>query len=171
MVGIRSMSEVAKIDPNAESKFDPYQMYGNTEDGAQAIKKWSKGYDNDFAARMDWSITGKYENANHHPVAVLNGNKSRQVLEITATAYKEIELNAKGSNDPDGNVLLYKWIFYDEPSSYNGSVTIKNNNTSSVKVEIPKDAGGKTIHIILEIHDNGSPNLYTYRRMIINVKP
>ena len=169
--GIRSMSEVHKIKEDGETKYDTYFMYGNTEEGAQAIKRWSNGYNNDFAARMDWSITDKYEDANHHPLAVLKGDNSRQVLEISATANTEIELNAKGSDDPDGNVLSYSWIFYDEPSTYDGSVTIQNNNTSSVKVEIPADAGGKTIHIILEIHDDGSPNLYAYRRTIINVKP
>ena len=65
--GIRSMSEVAKINKEAETQYDPYYMYGNTSEKAEAIKRWSKGYDNDFAARMDWSITGKYEDANHHP--------------------------------------------------------------------------------------------------------
>jgi hypothetical protein len=37
-------------------------------------------------------------------------------------------------------------------------------------VAIPSNARGKNIHIILELHDNGSPNLYAYRRVIINVK-
>jgi hypothetical protein len=169
--GIRSMSEVAKIDENAETKFDPYFMYGNTVEGAQAIKRWSEGYNNDFAARMDWSISNTYEDANHHPVAVLNGDKTRQVLNMTATAGSIIELSANGSKDPDGDSVTYSWFFYDEPSSYVGSVTIQNNSFSSVKVEIPKDAKGKSIHIILEIHDNGIPNLYAYRRMIINVQP
>ena len=169
--GIRSMSEVQKIEEDGETKYDPYYMYGNTSEGAAAIKRWSDGYNNDFAARMDWSVTNKYENANHQPVAVLNGDKSRHVLEITASAGKEIELNANGSGDPDGNSLSYSWSFYDEPSSYDGTVAIQGINTSSAKVEIPEDARGKTIHIILEIHDNGSPNLYAYRRMIVNVQP
>ncbi|MEQ8531266.1 MAG: DUF1593 domain-containing protein, partial [Imperialibacter sp.] len=84
--GIRSMSEVSKIKEEAELIYDPYYMYGNTPEKAEAIKRWNKGYDNDFAARMDWSITSKYEEANHHPTAVLNGDKTRQVLKMTATA-------------------------------------------------------------------------------------
>jgi hypothetical protein len=90
---------------------------------------------------------------------------------MTATAGSIIELSANGSKDPDGDSVTYSWFFYDEPSSYVGSVTIQNNSFSSVKVEIPKNAKGKSIHIILEIHDNGIPNLYAYRRMIINVQP
>lgn len=167
--GIRSMSGVRKIKKEGETQYDPYYMYGNTSEGAKAIKRWNKGYNNDFAARMDWSITSKYADANHHPIAVLNGDKSRQVLEITAAAGASIELSAAGSSDPDGNSLTYSWSFYDEPSSYDGSVTIQNSASSSAKLEIPEDAGDKSIHIILEVHDDGSPNLYAYRRVIINV--
>jgi hypothetical protein len=169
--GIRSMSEVPKIDENAETKYDTYYMYGNTEEGAEAIKRWSEGYNNDFAARMDWSITSDYDSANHHPVAVLNDDRTRQVLTMTADAGSNVELTAAGSSDPDGHSLNYSWSFYNEPGSYDGSVTIQNNTSHTINVEIPEGAKGKTIHIILEIHDNGTPNLYAYRRMIINVRP
>ena len=167
--GIRSMSEVAKIKTEAELIYDPYFMYGNTREKASAIKKWSKGYDNDFAARMDWSITDKYKDANHHPIAILNGDKSRKVLEITASAGDKIELSAKGSSDPDDDALSYNWIFYNEPSSFNGSVAIENSSSSEAKMVIPENASGRTIHIVLELHDDGEPNLYAYRRLIVNI--
>ena len=35
---------------------------------------------------------------------------------------------------------------------------------------IPSNAGGKNLHMILELHDDGKPNLYAYRRVIIDVK-
>lgn len=169
--GIRSMSEVDKIDPGAESGYDPYFMYGNTEEGAQAIKRWSKGYDNDFAARMDWSITSTYDEANHHPVALLNGDNTRQVLTMTALAGNVCELSAEGSFDPDSDSLFYSWSFYEMPGSYKGAVKIQNSSSAKIELEIPQDAGGTDIHIILEISDNGSPDLFAYRRMIINVQP
>ncbi|HSH16037.1 MAG TPA: nucleoside hydrolase-like domain-containing protein [Verrucomicrobiae bacterium] len=168
--GIRSMSEVAKINQDAEPQFDPYYMYGNTPEKANAIKRWSKGYDNDFAARMDWSITGNYADANHHPVAVVNGDSSRNVLEITAAAGSTVKLDAAGSSDPDKNALNYSWSFYQEPSSYDDSVKIENSSTSAATVSVPADASGKNLHVILELHDNGSPNIYAYRRVIISVK-
>ncbi|HMP84413.1 MAG TPA: DUF1593 domain-containing protein [Verrucomicrobiota bacterium] len=168
--GIRSMSEVAKINKDAEPQFDPYYMYGNTPEKADAIKRWSKGYDNDFAARMDWSITSKYEDANHHPIAVVNGDDSRKVLELSAAPDSTVKLDATGSSDPDKNALNYTWSFYKEPSTYGGAVKIENASSSSASVSIPSDASGKNIHVILELHDDGSPNLYAYRRVIINVK-
>ena len=167
MSGIRSMSAVK---PETETKYDPYYMHGNTSEGANAIKRWSKGYNNDFAARMDWSVTSKYKDANHHPVAVLNGDTSRQVIKITASPGSKLNLSADGSSDPDGDSLNYSWKFYNEPSSDDGNVSIQNKSTDSAVVEIPSDAGGKTIHIILEVHDDGSPNLYAYRRTIIEVQ-
>lgn len=166
-MGIRSMSGVKK---ETETKYDPYYMYGNTPEKAKAIKRWSKGYNNNFAARMDWSVTNNYENANHHPTAVLNGDTSRQVLEISASPGSSVSLNTDGSSDPDGDSLNYSWSFYKEPSSYDGEVKIQNNSSSSATVEIPSDAAGKNIHIILELHDSGSPSLYAYRRVIFNVK-
>jgi len=162
---IKSMSGV-----KTEMRFAPFKMYGNTSDRAGAIKRWSKGYNNDFEARMDWTMTGDYSKANHHPVAVVNGDKTRQVLEISASAGSSAALNAAGSSDPDKDSLTYKWSYYKEPSSYSGSVTVQNSTSASAKVAIPSNAGGKSIHIILELHDNGSPNLYAYRRVIINVQ-
>ncbi|MGK6353547.1 nucleoside hydrolase-like domain-containing protein [Parapedobacter sp. DT-150] len=168
--GIRSMSEVAKINKDAEPQYDPYYMYGNTPEGGKAIKRWSDGYDNDFAARMDWSITSNYKDANHHPVAVLNGNKSRKVIETKARAGATVNLRAAGSADPDGDALSYKWHFYKEPSSYDGTITIRQNTAAMAKLDIPKNAAGKTIHVILEVRDNGTPNLIAYRRLIVKVK-
>lgn len=49
-------------------------------------------------------------------------------------------------------------------------MSIQNKSSKSTSVTIPSNAGGKNIHIILELYDNGSPNLYAYRRVIINVK-
>ncbi len=60
-------------------------------------------------------------------------------------------------------------MFYDEPSSYNGFVDINNSTSSSAIIEIPEDAGGKTIHIVLQVSDDGTPNLYAYRRIILTV--
>ncbi len=167
--GIRSMSEVKKIKQEAELLYDPYFMYGNTEEGSKAISRWSKGYNNDFAARMDWTITGDYTKANHHPIAVLNGDKTREVLKMQATPGSILELRSVGSFDPDGDALNYSWSCYKEPGTYDGTLNIWDSTASKAKLEIPMDADGKTIHIILSIHDDGDPNLYAYRRLIVNV--
>jgi len=167
---IRSMSEVAKINKEAETQYDPYYMYGNTSEGAGAIRRWSDGYNNDFLARMQWTMTSDYSKVNHHPVAVVNGDTSKKVLQVSASPRSTVDLNADGSSDPDGDSLSYVWAVYTEPSSYEGSVSIQGSTSSTATVSVPSDAGGKTIHVILTLRDDGSPNLYAYRRVIINVQ-
>ncbi len=49
-------------------------------------------------------------------------------------------------------------------------INSEKTETRCAENEIPSNASGKNIHMILEIHDNGSPNLYAYRRVIINVQ-
>ena len=119
---------------------------------------------------MAWSITSKYSDANHHPIAVVNGNTTKNVLAISASAGSSVPLSAAGFSDPDKNALAYKCSYYKEPSSYNGTVTVKNSASASATVAVPSNATGKMLHIILELRDNGSPNLYAYRRVIITVQ-
>jgi hypothetical protein len=164
--GIRGMSCMAGED----AEYDPYFMYGNTSEGVRAISRWRPAYDNEFEARMVWSVTSNYADANHHPFAVVNGDFSRQVLSISASPGSSVTLSAEGSSDPDGDSLVYSWFFYNEPSSYGGSVDVQGSASEVATVSVPSDAGGKTIHMILELHDTGSPNLYAYRRVIINVQ-
>ncbi len=162
--GIRSMKPVTN-----EAEFDPYRMYGNSTESANAIKRWRPAYDNDFAARMDWSITSNFSEANHHPVAVVNGDSSRRVLEVSVTPGATVDLNAVGSSDPDSDVLTYEWSFYQEPSSYKGDVERVGATAAAAKLLIPANASGKNLHLILKLHDDGNPSLYAYRRVIINV--
>lgn len=164
--GIRGMSCMSGED----QAYDPYTMHGNTGEGSGAIKRWSTAYNNDFEARMDWSIKSNYADANHHPIAVVNGDTTKNVLKVTAAAGSSVELSSVGSSDPDGDTLTYDWFFYDEASSHNGSVTIQGDSSASATVQVPSGATGKELHIILELHDNGSPNLYSYRRVVISVQ-
>lgn len=163
--GIRGMSPVTN-----ESQYDTYTMYGNTSEGAAAITRWRPAYDNDFQARMDWTITSAYSGANHHPIAVVNGDTGRSVLEVTVAPGATVPLSAAGSRDPDNNGLFYSWWYYDEPSSYNGAVTIRDASSATPTVVVPANGAGKDLHVILELRDSGSPNLYAYRRVILKVR-
>jgi len=118
----------------------------------------------DFAARIKWSVTDKYSNANHEPVVKIEGP-----LNISAYAGEKIRLNGVVS-DPDGNAVSIKWWQF-QVGSYSNKVVISNPNTVRAEILIPNDAiGGQTIHLILEATDNGTPSLTRYQRIIITVK-
>ncbi|MEO7524475.1 MAG: hypothetical protein ABIT58_10295, partial [Ferruginibacter sp.] len=118
----------------------------------------------DFAARLEWSVTNKYANANHQPVVKIEGP-----LHILASAGEKIKLNGNVS-DPDGNVISSKWWQF-QVGSYPGKVAISNASSAKAEILIPNDAvGGQTIHIILEATDNGTPALTSYQRIIMTIK-
>jgi hypothetical protein len=164
--GIRGMSCMEGED----EPYDPYFMYGNTAEGAAAIRRWRPAYDNDFEARMRWSVTSSYADANHHPVAVLNGDTSRRVLSVSAVPGSSVTLSAAGSRDPDGDSLVYSWSHDRDPGSYGGSVDVQDSASGTATIHVPSDASGTQIHILLVLHDTGLPNLYAYRRMVIDVQ-
>lgn len=118
----------------------------------------------DFAARLKWSVTHNYTNANHEPIVKIEGP-----LHVLASAGEKIRLNGAVS-DPDGNAVSIKWWQF-QVGSYPNTVVISNPNSARAEVLIPNDAdGGQTIHLILEATDNGMPSLTRYQRLIITVR-
>lgn len=166
---IESMDWVRKNGLD-EMKYAPYLMYGASEEGNKAITRWAEDIHNDFKARMLWTVTNDFSKANHHPVAVVNNDKSRKILYVSAKAGKEICLNAEKSYDPDGDSLSFDWQFYQEPSTYKGNLNFSAPVGSLTRLLIPNDASDKTIHVILKVSDNAATPLCTYRRIIIKVK-
>ena len=118
----------------------------------------------DFAARLKWSVTPKYSVANHEPVVKIEGP-----LNVLASAGEKIRLNGAVS-DPDGNEVTIKWWQF-RVGSYPDEVKILNPISLQTQVLVPKDAvAGQTIHFILEATDNGTPSLTRYQRIIVTVK-
>ena len=132
------------------------------------IHRWRQAYQNAFEARMDWCVK-PYARANHDPTAVLRGDRSRRVLLIGAERGGAIKLSAAGSSDPDGDKLRYHWWVYREPGSYWAAAPIRGADRPEAVLSIPKDASGRTIHVILEVTDTGKPPLTAYRRAVVQV--
>ena len=121
---------------------------------------------NNFAARMDWAANGK---GNRNPVAVVNGSKGFQIINVEASPGSNVVLDASDSFDPDDDDFAFRWWVMPESGTFEGDVMIQNHGTSTASLEVPSDASGKTIHVICEVEDNGTPSLVSYRRVIIKV--
>jgi len=132
------------------------------------VGRWSRQANLDFAARMDWCVKD-YAQANHNPKAHLNGDDATDVIKMTVNPGQRVTLSADGSTDPDGDDLRYHWWQYEEADSYEGAVKITGANSRNASFKVPSVNTPGTIHIILEVTDNGNPNLTNYRRLVVNV--
>ncbi|OJZ88973.1 hypothetical protein ASPFODRAFT_42099 [Aspergillus luchuensis CBS 106.47] len=149
------------------------------------IWRWREAYQNDFAARMQWTLSASETNKtwNHHPVVVVNGAGGLHPVTVNASVGAKITLDAGETYDPDGDGLSFEWFQYLEPSTDNasteGNVADLNITTSSggrvatVKVPTAEDScdedGCQLLHLILRVKDTGNPPLTTYRRTLIQV--
>lgn len=140
----------------------------------ETIWRWRTAYQNDFVARMNWSITTNYAAANHPPVAKLN-----HASELTAKPGEVVRLSAEGSTDPDGNALSYQWIYCPEPGTFTVStartgipIKIEKADQMNAAFTVPTKFGRPgTLHVILAVTDNGTPALTRYQRVIVTVSP
>lgn len=130
-----------------------------------SIWRWREAYQHDFSARMDWTITGKYEDANHPPVVRL-GHKN----ELTVKRGEYVNLSAEGTFDPDGDDIKYNWMFYKEAGSFDGDIHIDNEDSKIAGFKAPETDKEVNIHIILIVRDYGEPALTRYQRVIVAVK-
>lgn len=168
-INIRGMSFVSEVGKD-EGQYDPYYMYGSEKEGIAAINKWRQHILNDFAVRMLWTTTSVYEDVNHYPVVKVNGSGSKKCMFIDTEAGSDLEFDAGESYDPDYDQINYRWFVYREPSTYKGMINLEKKSNGVCRFNVPLDAKGKNIHLILEITDDGSPQLTSYKRFVLNVK-
>ncbi|MBE0656080.1 MAG: DUF1593 domain-containing protein [Bryobacteraceae bacterium] len=149
------------------------RYYTDAEDNVPAgegarstVWRWRPDFQNAFAARMTWCLTDR-EKANHEPMAVLNGDATRRVVPVRAAAGERVRLSARGSSDPDGDRLSYRWLHYPEPGGSMSAVAIEGAGNVDASLLVPP--GARELHVILEVRDAGSPPLVACRRVVITV--
>lgn len=150
---------------NTEDHFhSPYDGKNHTSHHV-TIWRWRTAFQNDFAARMDWSVKD-FEEANHPPVPKLNHQD-----ELTLHSGEQLVLDASASTDPDNNTLNFEWFHYREPGTFLGSIEIGNRKHAKVQLEVPEVLTPRTAHFVLQVTDKGSPALTRYKRVIVNILP
>ena len=126
--------------------------------------RWEAAVQNDFAARVKWSLTSRYQDANHAPAVAICGRS-----DVNVVAGQKLELRGT-TKDPDGNRVAVKWWQYAEEGTYSGSVTFSSTTSSSTTVAVPTDVKpGQTISVIFQGTDNGRFPLTRYARVTLHV--
>lgn len=111
-----------------------------------------------------------YEKANHPLVATIEGGYDIVPGGFGKKVSPGTRIDLKGSaTDPDDDSLSYKWWQYFEQDSVSTEISIKNSVSQFTNFIVPNESG-KQIHIILEVKDNGTPNLKGYQRLLFNIK-
>jgi hypothetical protein len=144
--------------------------YTYTSDMA-TIWRWREHFQHDFAARMDWCVAPEYDQANHNPVAVLNGDTTKDVLEIEARPGETVSFSAEGSRDPDGDIFTTSWFVYPEAGTHRGMVLLSDSGGPQTRMVAPDVEKPETVHVIMQLEDQGRPHLFAYRRAVVTVRP
>lgn len=148
-------------DGKQMTDFNPYTQ---AEDPTFPQTRWIKEIQHDFAARAAWSVKS-FEEANHAPNVWLEHPK-----DIEARVGETVALIGN-AQDPDGDRLSYLWWQYLEPGTLKTYVQIQDAAKSRASFVVPGEAKpGDTIHLILEVEDDGYPSLTRYQRVIVRVK-
>lgn len=166
-------------------------MDGRKHKSNQAtIWRWRDAFQNDFAARIQWTLTSDFTKANHHPIISINGSAGLEPIYIEQEAGSSITLDASATYDPDENdTLTFNWFHYREPTSTQWTTELEvvevgikmlDEEGRKVEVQLPGPewccvellsrkplARGQLLHLILEVKDNGTPPLVSYRRILI----
>ena len=120
---------------------------------------------NDFAARMQWSVTPKFNDANHPPVIRIKGP-----LAISASLGSTVQLHGE-ITDPDRNAVSARWWQYNDAGTYPGDITFSDPEALTTTFRVPDDAKpGQTINVILEATDSGTPPLTRYQRVVVTIE-
>lgn len=136
-------------------------------DARVTLWRWRDAFQNDFAARMDWT-TQSYADANHPPVPRL-----AHPDHLTVRSGEVFELSALGTTDPDGDGLSYLWYHYAEVGGWTEEIKthVYAPNIYWVPVKAPQVTSPRDAHFILQVTDKGSPALTRYRRIIVTILP
>ena len=168
----KSYAETHPIWTNNLYSRDTIEVDGKPHTSDQAtIWRWRKHFQHDFAARMDWCVADDFKKANHNPVAVLSGDRTKNGVELFAKSGDTVTLSSEGSSDPDGDNITSHWMIYREAGTFGGTVTLSHTTGEQTTLTMPPSKRNSTIHVILTVTDNGTPTLVAYRRAIITIQP
>ncbi|MGA8939400.1 MAG: nucleoside hydrolase-like domain-containing protein [Acidobacteriaceae bacterium] len=172
--GVPIEQETRPIWTNATDSYTPPAMgeYGRailpgskTYRGfKETIWRWRDDFQNDFAARMEWT-TKSFQEANHPPVVTLD-----QPAAITVRSGSHFALRAHAT-DPDGDSLTYYWFQYPEAGTYKGLIEMGATDMPGVYLTAPRVDQPETMHFIVRVTDKGTPPLSRYQRVIVTVTP
>ncbi|KAH7127938.1 hypothetical protein B0J13DRAFT_483437 [Dactylonectria estremocensis] len=88
-------------------------------DHKASIWRWRDAVQDDFAARMQWTLTSNFAEAKHPPIVDVNGHKGVEPLILKVNPGETHVLDASGTYNPDGDSdLEYIWMLYPDINGF-----------------------------------------------------
>ncbi|KAL2802092.1 DUF1593-domain-containing protein [Aspergillus granulosus] len=122
------------------------------------IWRWRDAIQDDFAARMEWTLTSDFAKASHPPVLDVNGSKGVEPLVLKVKPGERHVLDASDTYNPDNNVngsndLDYVWMLYGDVNAFhvfgNGPKVIMEGSggASAQDPKLGENAAGFAQHV------------------------
>lgn len=162
------------------------------------VWRWRSAYQNEMAARIQWTLRGNEPRSNttHPPVVAVNGSCGSAPIELDVAPDSTITLDASQSYDRDGRSLNFTWFHYREITATQWWVSAEvpqlnftaaaGSDGRVVNVHLPQEANAcraptalhatgpetcQQYHAILQVTNSGTPPITRYRRVILKVRP
>ncbi|HEY1601856.1 MAG TPA: nucleoside hydrolase-like domain-containing protein [Pirellulales bacterium] len=150
---------------------DAQDRWNGTTSRENTLARWAVAIQSDFAARADWCVADTIGSANHPPVAVLNDDRSKAILRVSAKSGERVVLSAAGSSDPDDDVIHMSWYLYPEAGTFQGECKLDATEGVTTSFTAPVVDRPASLHVVLELSDKGKPSLVRYRRTVVTLEP
>lgn len=173
-----------------------YNPVNKRYESVYSLTRWFDDMQNEFAARADWCVADEYSKANHAPTVTvkegveISANPGQEVTlhaqaadpdgdqftyrwwrYFEADTYQDEKRELPQIKNVERDGLLLNMTRELLPEEKLETIKLNGANSDTVSFTVPADAvSGNTIHIILEVQDNGEHHLKRYQRVIVTVK-
>ena len=137
-----------------------------THTGTHAtVWRWREAFQNDFAARIEWTVTDSFKDACHPPII------TAEKTDICVQSGESVTLSVN-IVDPDANGFDLKWFCYPEAGTASAQIQMPDAvGSTDLCFNAPDITGDKaTFHIVAEVTSRGMYRLTRYCRFILTVK-
>lgn len=128
---------------------------GNYSSSKATVWRWRDAYQDDFAARMRWTLTGNFKDTAHPPLLKINGSEGVEPLRMQLTYNNSVILDAShtidSDNPEDNSQLGFEWYVYIEA----GLPTSTGYNNGTLLFTIESIPSSEQLVDLLRTNDAG----------------